>query len=198
MPGDEAHELARLDYEKTVALLSTLTDVRFKLLAFVPTITGAAVALLGRGHSAAELLAVGSIGLVATAGIVVYELRNTQLYDYATFRTIQLEERLGIVSVFAPPSLRGLYGERPAHDLRVLGVTTAVHDRGLALVYGAAIGGWSYLVAWGALHALNVGHPQVLGGVVGALAGLAVLGEFLRLGARPNQQGAPLPQPPSA
>ena len=52
-------ELLRLDYEQTTDLLRTLADVRFKLLALVPTLSGAAVALLGHPGSAAELLALG-------------------------------------------------------------------------------------------------------------------------------------------
>jgi hypothetical protein len=35
-------ESLRLDYDQTTDLVRTLTDVRFKLLAFVPTISGAA------------------------------------------------------------------------------------------------------------------------------------------------------------
>ena len=73
MAGEPTSEELRLDYDQTTDLLRTLTDVRFKLLAFVPTISGAAIGLLGRGDSAAELLAVGALGLLATLGIVVYE-----------------------------------------------------------------------------------------------------------------------------
>jgi hypothetical protein len=121
----------------------------------------------------------------------VYELRNTQLYDYAVFRATVLEAQLGQVSIFNPPQAGGLYRERPGHDLRVLGLATAGHERGLALVYGAAIAGWAYLVAWGALHALDVASAQKVGGVIGAMAGLVVLIEFLRIDGRPNKPGAP-------
>ena len=44
MPDDRVE----LEYGATTDLLRSLTDVRFKLLAFVPTIAGTAVALLGR------------------------------------------------------------------------------------------------------------------------------------------------------
>ena len=75
-------DLLRLDYQQTIGLLAGISDVRFKLLALVPTLSGAAVAVLGRPSSSAELLAVGAIGLIATLGVLLYELRNTQLYDY--------------------------------------------------------------------------------------------------------------------
>ena len=190
MATDQARDELRLDYDQTTELLRTLTDVRFKLLAFVPTISGAAVGLLSRAHSAAELLAVGSLGFVATLGIALYELRNTQVYDYAVHRAVELEARLGLVSVFRPPAPGGLYRERPGHSLRIFGLAAGGHDRGLALVYSAAIGGWGYLVAWGALRALDAAQAQKLGGVAGAIAGLLVLVEFLRVDGRPNKAGA--------
>jgi hypothetical protein len=148
--------------------------VRFKLVAFVPTISGVAIGLLGHGHRATDLLAVGSLGLLATLGILTYELRNTQLYDYALARAKALESDLGL----------GLYREQPAGELTVFGFVTAAHDRGLALVYGAAVGGWTYLVAWGALHVAGLPSAQVVGGIIGAAAGVAVVAEFLRIGGR--------------
>jgi len=180
----------RADYEQTTSLVRTLTDVRFKLLAFVPTISGAAIAVLGHGRSTGELLAVGILGLAATLGIVVYELRNTQLYDYAIHRAKELERRLGHVSVFDETSAGGLFSERPGRDIRIFGLATVAHDRGLALVYGAAIGAWSYIVAWGALRALGAGEARTLGGAVGAVLGLLTLVEFLRIDGRPNKAGA--------
>lgn len=189
-------EHLRLDYDQTTDLLRTLTDVRFKLLAFVPTISGAAIGLLGHGRSAAELLAVGAVGLLATSGIVVYEVRNTQIYDYSVHRAKELEHRLGLVSVFGTGS-GGFFSERPGRNVRIFGFPVG-HDRGLALVYGAAIGGWCYLLSWGALRALDVGEPQKLGGIVGVVAGLAVLVEFLRIDGRPNKAGSAAEAPSAA
>lgn len=183
MSTDEQLERLRLDYDQTTDLIRTLTDVRFKLLAFVPTITGAAVALLGRGHSAAELLSVGSLGLVATIGIVIYELRNTQLHDYALRRAKKLEQELGISSIADPNRPAGLYAEEPSGELTIFGIVTAAHDRGLALVYSVAIAGWSYLVAWGALHAAGTANAQLIGGILAAAIGIILVLEFLRIGA---------------
>jgi hypothetical protein len=141
-----------LEYGATTDLLRSLTDVRFKLLAFVPTIAGTAVALLGRHVRPAELLAVGGLGLVATLGVVVYELHNTELYEYALGRAESLERELGLA----------LLSGRPSH----------ARERPLALVYAAVLGAWSYLVAWGALAAAGASHAQQLGGAVAAAAAI--------------------------
>jgi hypothetical protein len=75
----DADERLRLDYDQTTQLARALIDVRFRLLAFVPTVAGVAVAVVGTPRPAAELLGVGILGLLATLGIFVYELRNTQI-----------------------------------------------------------------------------------------------------------------------
>src|SRR5438105_5356801 len=77
----DAEERLRLDYDQTMQQLRTVTDVRFKLLAFVPTIAGAAVGLVGHPRSAAELIGIGLLGFVATLGVFLYELRNSQVLD---------------------------------------------------------------------------------------------------------------------
>ena len=47
------------EYARATQLLDGLTDIRFKLLALVPTLSGTAVGLLRAGESAVTLLAVG-------------------------------------------------------------------------------------------------------------------------------------------
>jgi hypothetical protein len=145
-------DLLRVEYEQTVDLLRTLTDVRFKLLAFVPTIAGTAVALLGHAGHSAQLLAVGSLGFTTSVGVLLYELRNTEVYEYALAHLEELERQLGL----------GLYTRRPHHR----------HDRPLAIVYAVVLGAWGYLVAWGALAAGGVGDAQLFGGLIGAAVAL--------------------------
>ena len=53
----------RLDYDQTTQLLRTLTDIRFKLIAFVPTIAAASVGFFGKPRPAVELLAIGLLGM---------------------------------------------------------------------------------------------------------------------------------------
>jgi hypothetical protein len=172
--GIDEQERRRLDYSQTTAHLRELADTRFKLVALLPTISGAAVALLSRHPSPGQLLAVGVLGLCATAGVVVYELRNSRLYDYALERAGRLERELG---------LGGLYGERPGRDRRLFGIQVA-HDRGLALTHAAAAGGWVYLLAWGGLRLLGLEHSQRAGGVIAIVAAAGLLVELLRIGGR--------------
>ena len=179
-------ELLRLDYQQTTDLLRTLSDVRFKLLALVPTLSGAAIAILGHPSSAAELLGVGLLGLVATLGILLYELRNTQLYDYATRRAQHTEAQLGLPSIRGGDGPGGLFSERPGRTLRLFGIAPIDRDRGLVLVYSAALAGWTYLVSWGALRALDVGTAREIGAAVGVAAGLLVLSELLRIHRKPG------------
>jgi hypothetical protein len=191
MTAPNGGDRLRLDYSQTVDLLRSLTDVRFKLLALVPTVAGTAVALLGRPRPAAELLGVGLLGLVATAGVLAYDLRNTQLYEYALRRAGAVEARLGMLSPFAERSPGGLFAERPEPARRPLGLPGATHDGALALVYGAALAGWSYLVAWGGLRALDVGGARKAGAAIGVGLGLLVVLELLRPASVPGKQEGP-------
>jgi hypothetical protein len=184
-----------LDYNQTSDLIRTLTDVRFKLLALAPTLTGTAVALLSHGHATAELLGVGSLGLVATVGLVIYELRNTQLHKYAVLRARTLERRIGLGSLTDQQQPGGLFSDQPPAEVRVLGVVTATPEHGLALVYGAVTGGWSYLLAWGALHAAGIGSAQTVGGLIGATTALLLVAGFLRTGPHTDLPDQTKPSP---
>jgi hypothetical protein len=177
----DADDRLRLDYEQTTQLVRTLTDIRFKLLAFVPTISGASVGLVGRGQPAAVLVAVGALGLCATVGILLYELRNAQLFDAVVARAATLEQQLGL----------GLFRERPRQPSTLFGMLEARHDRGLGLVYGAALAGWSYLFVWGLFRSVDVGGARQVGAVIGIAVGLLVVAEVERLGRlqRPSAPG---------
>ena len=200
--GDEGlsqTELLRLDYQQTTDLLRTLTDVRFKLLALVPTLSGTAIAILGHPSSAAELLGVGLLGLTATLGILLYELRNTELSEYGMRRAQQLEARLGLPSI-SGTGAGGLFSERPSRTLRLFGLARVDRDRGLTLVYSAALAGWTYLVAWGAAHALGLAHARQVGGAIGVAVGLLLLAELGRIHQLPQSHGIPAgaaPEPPA-
>ena len=67
---------------------------------------------------------------------------------------------------------------------------TAGHDRALGLVYGAALGGWSYLVGWGILLAFDLSDAQAAGALIGLVAGLAVMWDVERIGRVVNGGGA--------
>jgi hypothetical protein len=163
---------ARLEYDQTLQLVRSLTEVRFKLLAFVPTIAGFGVGLFGKPRPAVELLAVGLIGLLATLGILIYELRNSQIYAAAVQRAAELERTLGM-----PSGPGDLLTERRGRTTRLFGLVAVWQERGLALVYGAAITGWAYLFVWGVLHALDVGNARNRGLEISIVIGVALIAD---------------------
>ena len=152
----------RLEYEQTLQLVSSLTEIRFKLLAFVPTIAAFGVGFFGKPRPAGELLAVGLIGLVATLGIFLYELRNSQIYTGAVRRARKLEETMEMPG-------------GPGHLLTGRRGQTA--NRGVAIVYGAALGGWMYLFAWGALRALDIANARNAGAAIAVVFGVLVFAD---------------------
>jgi hypothetical protein len=169
----EGDDRLRLDYDQTTGLLRMLTDIRFKLIAFVPAIAAAAVGFFGKPRAAVELLAIGLLGLTATLGILMYELRNSQIYAAAAKRAVDLERQLGLTG--------GLYSDTPPATMRLAGVFPATRLAGLGLVYGAALAGWSYLVSWGFLRAVHLGDARAAGLVIGALVGAGVSSEVMRV-----------------
>jgi hypothetical protein len=57
-------------------------------------------------------------------------------------------------------------------------VIPASHRLGVGLVYGAALGGWTYLVVWGALVAAGArAHSQAIGVAIGVVVALAIVRE---------------------
>jgi hypothetical protein len=185
----DADERLRLDYDQTSELIRALMDVRFKLLAVVPTVAVAAVGLLGSARSAAELLAVGVLGLLATVGLLLYDLRNTEILDAMLRHEQALERKLGLDVALEKNGLDGALSQFAPGRGRLFGLVTVGQERALGLVYGAALGGWSYLVAWGALRALDFSGAREVGGVIGALTAVAITGEVERIGREAKKAG---------
>lgn len=149
-PDEELHRVT--DYEQTVAVINMLTDVRFKLATFVPLATGAAVALVRANEiEPIRRLALGIGGIVFLLGIVVYDLRNSQIYNGAIGRARELEDRL--FGRYGGDEHPGLFGSRKDSDAthaergtdRFLRLPV-FHGTGLTLVYSAAFGAWAWLV----------------------------------------------------
>jgi hypothetical protein len=122
-------------YEQTCATWRMLVDVRFKLFALVPTVSLISLATVySGGHSTNYFspklrLLFAILGLAATLGLLIYELRNSQLHDDLISRGRKIEDELGVdTGVFR--------GRKIAKGL-------IKHDHATVLIYGAA------LVAWG-------------------------------------------------
>jgi hypothetical protein len=171
-PDDKA--TTRIDYQITVDMIKKLMEIRFQCLTFMTAITAAAFALLSKDAEDATRIVVGLLGMCATLGIAIYELRNSQIYDAAIHRAKFLEKELNLLrSTGGRDACEsfdvGLFGERPAYvDARIyedydakkfraeaagekivykklFRVLSIKHDHGLALIYAAVFGSWSYL-----------------------------------------------------
>jgi hypothetical protein len=136
------------------------------------------------------LLGVGLLGLLATLGIFIYELRNTQLHDALVRRAAELERQLGLRSALGASGPGGLFGELPSRALSLFGVLPVGQDSGLALVYSTALAGWTYLAAWGALGALEFGEARGIGALIGVAAGLIVFAEVVRVHRRSAEESS--------
>jgi|GEM_PF-4409131 len=144
---NETVDYKRLDYEKTMDYIMVLTDVRFKLLAFVPLVSGLSLAALSTSEDKLPepgmRFAIGALGLMAMCGIAIYDMRNTQLYHAAMFRARCIEASFNL-DRFTKNGLNefkngGLIIERA-------GRYGVAHDLGLSIVYGASISGWFFII----------------------------------------------------
>lgn len=144
-------EVVRLEYEQVNETIRMLTDVRFKLLAFVPAVSGFAVALLTRSavsHATVPgsvVAAASTLGFFVTLGIVFYDQRNSNLYDGLIRRANEIESTFNEYGGRG----KGLWSSRPPARLYLLGVVRVWHDRGLALIYASVLGGWLFAFTTG-------------------------------------------------
>jgi len=110
-----------------------LTDVRFKLLGFVPVVSGLILLNLltnnPQGPSALARSLISVFGLLITLALLVYEKRNTGLYNELISRGRKIEEELGIDT--------GHFRGRPEATSRFIR-----HDAAINLIYGASLAGW--------------------------------------------------------
>jgi hypothetical protein len=167
-----------LDYEVTQDLVKMHTDIRFRLLAILPPIAAAGVALVSApavGLSPFSLFAIGSMGFLLTLGCVLYDLRNSDLYNACVHRAKILEGVMGFVRSgdetipispstetalpegAAPPAKEpnkrwagGAHRQRAVRYLNFLGLPVS-HGSALALVYGVLLGAWVFPIAKGLL-----------------------------------------------
>lgn len=113
-----------------------LTDVRFKLLGFVPAVSLAFffITLLSKPDAGTGLaplahsLVVG-LGMFITVALYIYERRNSQLYGELIQRGREIEVELGIES--------GLFHGRSAPTNRLI-----CHSVAVRVIYSTAITGW--------------------------------------------------------
>ena len=115
-----------------------LTDVRFKLLGLVPTVSAAVlISLLSRtkpdeGLSPLSRITISVFGLLVTVGIWIYDQRNTKLYIDLVRCGHRIEEELGIDT----GQFRGRISPTPAW---------LNHRNATNLIYAVAVLGWVFV-----------------------------------------------------
>jgi hypothetical protein len=167
-PGADESQNLRLDYQQTMQYLQMLTNIRFLPLTLLPGIAGFAVSsLINTKGSPESVLAVGIVGIGgASAGIILYDMHNTALYNAAVHRAKRIEKSLGL-----PPSTKdkpgGLFNERPDRLEAAQGSSgmrfsplTMQQDLVVAAVYGVVIGAWMHIIVH-ASFGLFLGKSQI-------------------------------------
>jgi hypothetical protein len=157
-PSPPARDQLALDYQSTNEQIKLLTDIRFRLLAFTPPLVGVASAILsvGLGPAVAPpilILSIAVFGFFATLGVILYDLRNSELYDAHIHRATLIERALKMQShsAFAPPgSYAGPHTLRMWQSGRFLGFDVS-HGAALSVVYAAILAAWVYPASRGLL-----------------------------------------------
>jgi hypothetical protein len=182
------------EYTETNQNFRTLIDVRFKLLALIPTLGGIAIYLLsvfGLSADAAALqqperlwltLLIATLGFGATLGITFYDQRNSELYDALIHRAKYIERRLSLPRSEGARNetlYGGQFNERPPRTKAFLALTDVKygHDNGLALIYGVVLGAWWFPGAFSALSL--IGSPRDYSIPVAGFLSLVVAAGFV-------------------
>ena len=168
----------RADYQLTSGLFRELVGVRFRLLGFLPTVSGAILTVLSALELAPEVV-IGPVlvGLVVTWGLMLYEVRNSQIHDNAVHRSKHLEKLLGLSPSIPSSSPGGFFGERTKLQLFLVPLTSSSssetsgdkdeglapvkHDSALSIVYGVVLASWAAVLAFNVVRFLDEHNDQV-------------------------------------
>jgi hypothetical protein len=141
------------EYGEVCNNFRTLTDIRFKLLAFLPIAAAAAVAALTgpatQQRPTEMVLALSLFGLVVTIALVTYNARNDQLYDDLVTRAADIERSLNIPD--------GTFANRSTTWLRIPLLPLLLewkidHRTAVSTIYGASIALWLFGVIRSGLY----------------------------------------------
>ena len=149
------------EYTEVCSNFRMLTDIRFKLLAFLPIAAGVTAAL-AKENLAAIGLPLSIFGLVVTLGLVTYNTRNDQLYDELVGRAAAIERSLDIPD--------GAFANRPKPwlTIRFPRVKWNIdHGTALSTIYAASIALWlfgvvAYVLEYGRRAYLAMGLPSIV------------------------------------
>jgi len=81
------------EYGEVTNGFRALTDIRFRLLSFLPLVTGGTFAAIvfNRPIDNIRTVILGVFGLTVTAGVATYNSRNAQLYNELVGRAAAIE-----------------------------------------------------------------------------------------------------------
>jgi len=137
-PDHAEKDVLLAEYNQVVAQFRALMEIRFKLLAYLPLGTVAAVFLSKDGQLASEP-AIAIFAFIATLCIATYNKRNDQHYDELIARAAELErDSLGLA--------HGSFSQRPASWLKY-GWVKVEHRWPIGLLYAASAALWAFIAA---------------------------------------------------
>ena len=129
-------DIALAEYKEVVTQFRTLTDIRFKLLTYLPLGTVAAAVFVPGTNDLVKQPAIPAFAFVVTLCIAAYNKRNDQHYDELVSRAAELERELQIE--------HGSFSNRPTSWLKY-GFVPIEHRWPIGLIYAAAASLWAYL-----------------------------------------------------
>lgn len=120
-------------YEKLTDNVKQLEDVRFKLLAIVPSVTAVGIKeLYGVKTESNVKVLFAALGIVITSAIFIYELRNRQILKALNNRKNVMESSLG---------------ELPENFLKELDSKGFIkHGVAMNLIYISSIVSWAFFL----------------------------------------------------
>lgn len=143
---EQVREARLAEYKEVAQNFRTLTEIRFKLLGFLPI--GTALIALSTASSKSEITVPLSLfGLAVTLALIVYNERNDQLYDELVARGAQLERLLGLPD--------GNFSHRPGTWLKVRPIpetpntnfgVTIEHRWPIETIYRASTIAWLFML----------------------------------------------------
>lgn len=133
---DRKKEIALAEYKEVVTQFRALTDIRFKLLTYLPLGTVAAAVFVQKASDLVKEPAIPAFAFVVTLCIATYDKRNDQHYDELVSRAAELERELQIE--------HGSFSDRPRAWLKY-GFVPVQHRWPIGLIYAAAASLWAYL-----------------------------------------------------
>jgi hypothetical protein len=122
------------EYKEVCNNFRTLTDIRFKLLAFLPVGTALGVTIVLKAGQKPTLSGafIGLFGLIVTSSVALYNMRNDQLYVELVSRAAELERDLKLKG--------GAFSHRPRAWRRAF-LLPVNHDQ-IYWIY------WASMIAW--------------------------------------------------